>query len=211
MRYRLFLIIASVLAFSVLSCSRGPRVIPLRTLSKIYEEMFMSDKWLSRDNKARSISDTSLVYDPIFKKYGYTYEDYVHSISEYMDDPGKFDKMVEKMSSSFERRKKKLIAANEKKSVERWRKELNRAPESGFPKYYGHDYSAVRTDTIEFVRDSTGFCDIMRPLLRPPVRSFDTVIMNLRVKYLEIIPDKEKMEMLARERKKELEKELSKN
>ncbi len=206
-----FLIIASVMAVSVLSCSKGPRLIPLGKLSKIYEEMFISDKWLNRDGKSRAISDTALVYDPIFKKYGYTYEDFAYSISKYMDDPGKYDKMVDKLNSSMEKRKKRVASANVKKRAEQQRKEENRAPESGFPKYYGHDYSAVRTDTIEFVRDTVGSCDIMRPRFWPPVRSFDTLVQNLGKGYLEIIPDKEELEALARERIRELNKELAKD
>ena len=51
----------------------------------------------------------------------------------------------------------------------------------------------------------------MRSRFWPPVRSFDTLVQNLGKGYLEIIPDKEELEALARERIRELNKELAKD
>lgn len=88
----LLLLAAIVLAPS---CRRnGPRVIPRGKLSKIYAEMFVTDQWIQNTPKLRSIADTSLVYEPILEKYGYTSEDYQHSVQHYMDDPERFSRIL---------------------------------------------------------------------------------------------------------------------
>lgn len=77
------------------SCRRnGPRVIPRGKLAKIYAEMFVTDQWIQNTPKLRSIADTSLVYEPILEKYGYTSEDYQHSVQHYMDDPERFSRIL---------------------------------------------------------------------------------------------------------------------
>lgn len=88
----LLLLAAIVLAPS---CRRnGPRVIPRGKLAKIYAEMFVTDQWIQNTPKLRSIADTSLVYEPILEKYGYTSEDYQHSVQHYMDDPERFSRIL---------------------------------------------------------------------------------------------------------------------
>ena len=72
-------ILAALVLAIALSCSSGPKVIPRRDMRRISEEMFLRDKWLSI-NKMYGAADTTLVYDPIFGKYGYTYEDYYHTV-----------------------------------------------------------------------------------------------------------------------------------
>ena len=88
----LLLLAAIVLAPS---CRKnGPRVIPRGKLAKIYAEMFVTDQWIQNTPKLRSIADTSLVYEPILEKYGYTSEDYQHSVQHYMDDPERFSRIL---------------------------------------------------------------------------------------------------------------------
>ena len=169
-----FLTISSAifLAAAFVSCSDGPKVIPARKMEKIYEEMFTADKWLHYNTELRGVADTSLVYDPIFRKYGYTYEDYCHTVSVYMDDPGKFEKLVEKVHSGFDERKKVLQAESERRREVRSALEKNKAPESGFPRYDRVDFSLVRTDTIVFERDTIGRCSVAVPKPWPPLMPF---------------------------------------
>ncbi|MBQ7899653.1 MAG: DUF4296 domain-containing protein [Bacteroidales bacterium] len=90
-------VILMLLAAMVLvpSCRRnGPRVIPRGKLAKIYAEMFVTDQWIQNTPKLRSIADTSLVYEPILEKYGYSSEDYQHSVQHYMDDPERFSRIL---------------------------------------------------------------------------------------------------------------------
>ena len=90
----IILILASVFVL-VPSCKKaGPRVIPRSKLAKIYAEMLVTDQWIITTPKVRNIADTSLVYDPILEKYGYTPDDYQRSIMYYLNDPERFSRIL---------------------------------------------------------------------------------------------------------------------
>ena len=90
----IILILASALVL-VPSCKKdGPRVIPRSKLAKIYAEMLVTDQWIITTPKVRNIADTSLVYDPILEKYGYTPDDYQRSIMYYLNDPERFSRIL---------------------------------------------------------------------------------------------------------------------
>ena len=90
----IILILASVLVL-VPSCKKdGARVIPRSKLAKIYAEMLVTDQWIITTPKVRNIADTSLVYDPILEKYGYTPDDYQRSIMYYLNDPERFSRIL---------------------------------------------------------------------------------------------------------------------
>ena len=82
-----------VLAGLFASCAGRPRIIPRRVLTDIYAEMFLADQWLNDHKTERSRADTMLFYDPIFKRYGYSFEDYDASVRHYLEDPEKFSKV----------------------------------------------------------------------------------------------------------------------
>lgn len=94
---KIFRYIFPVLAVAVLlsSCSGGKdKVISRRDLAEIYAEMLLTDQWILSHPGNRQIADTSLVYEPILNKYGYTTEDYVRTVDKYMDDPERFSRVV---------------------------------------------------------------------------------------------------------------------
>jgi len=86
-----------LMAFSLVlllaSCSGRPRIIPRSTLEDIYIDMFIADQWLADHPSERQRVDTMLFYDPIFKRYGYTFEDYDATIKRYLKDPEKFHRI----------------------------------------------------------------------------------------------------------------------
>ena len=85
---------ALVLVF-VPSCKKdGSKVIPRSKLARIYAEMLVTDQWIISTPKVRNIADTSLVYDPILEKYGYTPEDYQRSVMYYLNDPERFSRIL---------------------------------------------------------------------------------------------------------------------
>ena len=69
-----------VIAVSFAACSHSPRVIPKSEIENIYAEMLLMDQWISVDWNNTFIADTSLVYEPILKKHGYSLEDYYASV-----------------------------------------------------------------------------------------------------------------------------------
>lgn len=87
--------IAGVLLLS--AC--GPKIIPERKLSEIYAEMFLADVWLSDNPRQRQVADTSLFYEAIFQKYGYTTADYDASVQKYLENPEKFSTIFEEAAS----------------------------------------------------------------------------------------------------------------
>lgn len=90
----IILILALVLVL-VPSCKKdGSRVIPRSQLARIYAEMLVTDQWIISTPKVRNIADTSLVYDPILEKYGYTPEDYQQSVMYYLNDPERFSRIL---------------------------------------------------------------------------------------------------------------------
>ena len=89
----------------LVSCSHksGQEIIPKNAFAKIYAEMFIADQWLNMNYKYNSIADTTLVYEPIFNKYGYTTDDYLASVDYYLYNPGRFKKIVNKALDIIER------------------------------------------------------------------------------------------------------------
>ena len=110
--------ISVILALSLflISCSKDEgKVIPRSKLAEIYAEMFMTDQWISSTPGIRHIADTSLVYEPILEKYGYTSADYRKSVDRYMDDPERFSRilrttgeLLDKRLTSLKKRKEEL-------------------------------------------------------------------------------------------------------
>ena len=85
-QYIILAMTLSVISFSLNSCGRK-NVIEEDHLAHIYAEMLMTDQWINATPGARLIADTSLVYEPILRKYGYTSEDYRNTVEYYLQDP----------------------------------------------------------------------------------------------------------------------------
>lgn len=90
-----------------LSC-KGPRVIPAQTLSEIYADMFLADQWIGNNYSARRVADTSLFYEPIFHKYGYTTADYDASVRHYIEKPDDYAKILKSAALQLDREAKHL-------------------------------------------------------------------------------------------------------
>jgi len=103
-------ILSALAAFSsvVVSCSGRGRVIPASKLSDIYAEMFLADQWLTSHYSERRVADTSLFYEPIFKKYGYTLEDYDASVHHYIEKPDDYAKILKTASLKLDDKAKYL-------------------------------------------------------------------------------------------------------
>lgn len=97
-----------------LSCSGKARVIPRQTMSEIYAEMFVADQWLTSDYKLRRMADTTLIYGGIFEKYGYTVDDYRHSMEYYMGDPDRYARILKQSTLIIEGRIRDLKKEKER-------------------------------------------------------------------------------------------------
>mgnify|MGYP003311349062 CR=1 FL=1 len=98
---------ASVLVLS--SCGKDEaEVIPRGKLAKIYAEMLVTDQWITSTPGVRMIADTSLVYKPILERYGYTIDDYLLSVDNYMNDPERFSRILRTSGEIIEKRLQEL-------------------------------------------------------------------------------------------------------
>ena len=101
-------ILALLLGSLLVSCSGRPRIIPRATLVDIYADMFLADQWLTDHPSERNKADTTLFYDPIFARYGYTFEDYDATVKRYIKDPEKFSKLFKEASNKLDVKSKRL-------------------------------------------------------------------------------------------------------
>ncbi len=108
MRRQSFHILLIALAMLSASCRSGPRKIPEKKMIRIYADMLVADQWLLDNGSERKTADTTLFYEPVFRKYGYTTEDYQYSLHHYLKNAEKFDRMVDKVMETLEERKKCL-------------------------------------------------------------------------------------------------------
>ena len=126
----------------------GGKVIPRSKLAEIYAEMLITDQWISDTPGLRRTADTSLVYEPIFQKYGYTTADYRTSVDRYMDDPERFSRILrttvqildEKMVQlNLDREEQERLKAL-KARLERMKVKSNFKPEEFFPYLFDEPY-----------------------------------------------------------------------
>lgn len=110
MKRFLWHIVLGFLAAGVLSsCGRDEaEVIPRGQLAKIYADMFVTDQWITTTSGVRLIADTSLVYEPILEKYGYTKLDYIKTVDVYLDDPERFSRVLRTTGEILDKRLKEL-------------------------------------------------------------------------------------------------------
>lgn len=94
-------------------CSRGPRIIPASKLVDIYADMFMADQWVASNYNARRNADTTLFYEPIFEKYGYTFEDYDASVRHYLEKPDEYAKILKSSALKLDAQAKRLKKVDE--------------------------------------------------------------------------------------------------
>ena len=102
------LIAVAAAALCAAACSHGPKVIPRSKMIKIYEEMLVVDQWLFDNQDAGFKADTTLFYEPIFNKYGYTSEDYNVSVEYYLRDPLRYSRMLKKVALELDAKARKM-------------------------------------------------------------------------------------------------------
>ncbi|MBR5906690.1 MAG: DUF4296 domain-containing protein [Bacteroidales bacterium] len=101
---------AVLLVCLLASCSGKPRIIPRNEMTDIYAEMFLADQWLADHPSERKRVDTMLFYDPIFERYGYTFEDYDASVKHYLKDPERYSRIFRDASAKLKKGREKYLA-----------------------------------------------------------------------------------------------------
>ncbi len=149
-------LLAVVCAF--VSCRREGKVIPRSRMAEIYAEMFVADQLIAQDASLRRTADTTLVYEPIFQKYGYTSDDYRASVEYYIKDPDRYARILRNTGVILEKRLKELKA--EKKALDSMLKlkdEISTyAPERIFALTGLGNPGLCTADSLVFYVDSAG-------------------------------------------------------
>jgi hypothetical protein len=163
-RYILMAVTASML-LSVLSSCRDSRVIDEDDMAKIYAEMLMTDQWINTTPNVKRIADTSLVYEPILRKYGYTSEDYRYSLNYYLEHNKDFAEIMNKTISILESRQAALerekTRLEEEKKLREYVMSMSSYVDLEESLFEIQDYPSDKygpRDTVSVVWDSLSFC-----------------------------------------------------
>lgn len=97
---RVFHILCVVAVLSV-SC-RGPQRIPRADMETIMYQLLLQDQYIKRHPEMRKTADTTLVYAGIFQQFGYDTDDFLYSLSYYLKDPARMEKVMGKVAGRLE-------------------------------------------------------------------------------------------------------------
>ena len=185
-----------VCVVSLMSCSdEGGKVIPRSKLAEIYAEMFITDQWVAGTSSVRRQADTSLVYEPILNKYGYTAADYRKSVEAYMDDPERFSRILRASVGILDEKIKELKIRKEEldhiKAMEKLLKQLKYEAdfkaEEFFPYLFDEPYvhyydsltvepdSALMIYRLKNVEKTDTLFDGLRLIVRDTLKVADTL------------------------------------
>lgn len=108
---RIAIIILAVLLLGIVPTffmHRNGRVIPRNKMARIYAEMLLTDQWINDNWVQNRSADTSFVYRPILRRYGYDEKDWRKSVSKYIKDPDRYSRILKKSAAMLEAREKEL-------------------------------------------------------------------------------------------------------
>ncbi len=102
------IVLLLTLSATLAGCGHRGRVIPGKKLMKLYTEMYLADQWLRDNPDLRRAADTTLFFDPIFRRHGYTFEDFDRSVHYYLDRPEKYGKLLNKAADRIRKESAEL-------------------------------------------------------------------------------------------------------
>ena len=105
------IVLAATLFAALCGCGRPARVIPAEKMTRIYHDMFLADQWLRDNSEARKVADTTLFFDPIFRKHGYSFEDYDRSVQYYLDRPEQYTKILNRAADRLRKEGERMQKA----------------------------------------------------------------------------------------------------
>ena len=133
---------------------RGPRKISRDDMVDIMVQMLIQDQQLKQDPKLRSQYDTTLVYEGIFQAHGYDTDDFRYSLSYYLEDASRMEKIMGEVADILQRQSKEVGKQIE---LDRWRSRMlaiyQQKPDTLFPRFI----RAVDTLQVRFEDDSIWF------------------------------------------------------
>lgn len=175
-------VLAFILPLLLCSCGGRPSVIPEEQMSAIVAEMLVADQWLTRHEEEKYPADTSLFYEPIFRKYGYTFRDYDYSVSYYLMEAEDFEKILKASSKILEKERGRLEKVYQSS-------QRAKAFNDSIMGYVETCFDSVRLSLDLFAVDSTLCADSVaarlaaRDTLGKPEDGINDTIDNVKGKY----------------------------
>ena len=154
-------LLSVALMAALVSCSDKPKVIPTGKMEKIYREMFMADQWIIKHPDKKRQADTAWLYVPIFEKYGYTAEDYRHSVDHYLNDPKRYSEMLDRVRKSIAKEyrpieRKLALAEKARHRADSLAQAMKAFSVDDFINFGDLAYVSQMTDRINFKQNSRG-------------------------------------------------------
>ncbi len=112
-----------LLMFLLICCKKEGNIIPKKEFTLILSEMYLADQYIEINEKFRAQTDTLILYEGIFNKYGFTYNDYRNSVRYYLRDGDamyKIHSKVKQILVSSKEEANRLIALENGKIINWW-------------------------------------------------------------------------------------------
>lgn len=100
------------------ACSRNARIIPPKKMEQIYQDLLLADQWIDSDPSYEALADSTLFYESIFNKYGYSTSDFKASVNYYLEDPAQYSKMLKNVALTLESKAAKLKGEQKEPEIE---------------------------------------------------------------------------------------------
>ena len=139
--------------------------------------MLVLDQRIRNNPQLASTADTTLVYEPILNKYGYSGKDYAKSVARYMKDPEAFGKIFKDTREILDSHIKDLKRARQK--ADSLRNAIESKTFLRAPIYMDIACDTVRIDTVAVSIDSLGIYSWRRFV---PDTLYDGPVYRLRAK-----------------------------
>ena len=166
-----YLVLLAVLLVS--AC--GPRKISRDEMQDIIYEMLIQDQQIKINRDLKTQADTSLVYEGIFNAYGYDTDDFIYSLSHYLEDASDMEKIMGKVA---ERLEKDAKAVGKELDLIHWRERMlaiyNMQPDTTLPRPRP---SVMDSLPLRFSKDSVW----LDTLFRHPADTSAAVVDSLAV------------------------------
>lgn len=91
-----------IVLLMLLVASCGPRTIPRDDMTLIMADILVQEQQIKQNRDLRRQADTSLVYEGIFRKYGYDSDDFIHSLTYYVEDPTRMEMVMSNAAELLE-------------------------------------------------------------------------------------------------------------
>ena len=96
--------------FLVLATACTPKgIIPKKKMASINADFFLMDQYLGADRNMRKFADTTAVYKPVLRYYGYTADEYFASVDYYLENSRDMAKILDMTEKILRKRQNAIL------------------------------------------------------------------------------------------------------